>query len=240
MALRIRVDDKSTYGGWRWVERYKPPGDAIESRSISVQLAGLRPAQTRIPGRPGLGPMFARSPDASTYPPPLRCSCPDSRRPRNGTRFMAYQPGPNELLRSARSALWSPSGSGRPLSRQELAEAVNVYLYEHAGRRFAIHAGYIGTLERGQTRWPSAHYRTALRAVLGKTTDAELGFFIIQGHANDPDLAAAEPPPPAALSQAVPPDLQAATPPAVALTRRRRPRWRTAGRSRPSTRRWCR
>jgi len=130
---------------------------------------------------------------------------------------MAYQPGPNELLRAARLALRSPSGSGRPLSRQELAEAVNAHLYEHAGQRFAIHAGYIGTLERGQTRWPSAHYRTALRAVLGKATDAELGFFIIQGHANDPDLAPAEPTPPAEPSQTAPPDLHAATPPTVAL-----------------------
>ncbi|MFG1949620.1 hypothetical protein [Micromonospora sp. NPDC048830] len=98
-----------------------------------------------------------------------------------------------------------------------MAEAVNSYLHEHAGRRFAIHAGYIGTLERGQTRWPSAHYRTALRAVLGKATDAELGFFIIQGHTNDPDVAPVEPPPPAELSQAASPDLHAPTPPAAAL-----------------------
>jgi hypothetical protein len=109
---------------------------------------------------------------------------------------MAYRPGPNELLRAARLALRSPSGSGRPLSRQELADAVNAYLHEHVGRRFAIAGHYIGNLERGQTRWPSAHYRTALRAVLDKATDAELGFFIIQGHANDPDVAPAEPPPP--------------------------------------------
>ncbi|MGC5031860.1 hypothetical protein [Micromonospora sp. DT229] len=102
---------------------------------------------------------------------------------------MAYQPGPNDLLRAARLALRSPSGSGRPMSRQELAEAVNAWLYEHAGRRFAIHAGYIGNLERGTTRWPSAHYRTGLRAVLGRATDAELGFFIIQGHAKDRDTS---------------------------------------------------
>ncbi|WP_406106508.1 hypothetical protein [Micromonospora globbae] len=71
------------------------------------------------------------------------------------------------------------------MSRQELAEAVNAYLYEHAGRRFAIHAGYIGKLERGEHRWPAAHYRTALRAVLRRDTDADLGFYIIQGHASD-------------------------------------------------------
>ncbi|MFI6162585.1 hypothetical protein ACIA59_21880 [Micromonospora haikouensis] len=73
------------------------------------------------------------------------------------------------------------------MSRQELAEAVNAYLYEHAGRMVAIAGHYIGNLERGQTRWPSAHYRQALRAVLGRATDAELGFFIIKGHGSDAD-----------------------------------------------------
>lgn len=98
---------------------------------------------------------------------------------------VAYQPGPNELLRNARRARRSPSGSGRPMSRQELAEAVAAYLFEHAGRVFNISAGYIGKLERGEHRWPAAHTRTALRAVLGRDTDAELGFYIIQGHASD-------------------------------------------------------
>ncbi|MFG1950815.1 hypothetical protein [Micromonospora sp. NPDC048830] len=72
------------------------------------------------------------------------------------------------------------------MSRQELAEAVNAWLYEHAGHRTYIASRYIGRLERGETRWPSAHYRTALCAVLDKATDAELGFFVIQGHAKDP------------------------------------------------------
>ncbi|MFI6231508.1 hypothetical protein ACIBCR_29855 [Micromonospora echinospora] len=79
------------------------------------------------------------------------------------------------------------------MSRQELAEAVNAYLYEHAGRTVAIAGHYIGNLERGQTRWPSAHYRRALRAVLGRTTDAELGFFIIKGHASDAGAHPTEP-----------------------------------------------
>ncbi|ROO51802.1 hypothetical protein EDC02_6689 [Micromonospora sp. Llam0] len=129
---------------------------------------------------------------------------------------MAYQPGPNELLRAARLALRSPSGSGRPLSRQELADAVITYLYEHAGRRSAVAGHYIGNLERGQTRWPSAHYRTALRAVLGKATDAELGFFIIQGHTNDPDVSPAEPLPPVGPSQAAVSHGRPATPLTIA------------------------
>lgn len=103
------------------------------------------------------------------------------------------------------------------MSRQELAEAVNAYLYEHTGRRTAIAHNYIGNLERGTTRWPSAHYRTALRAVLGKATDAELGFFIIRGHANDPDITPAEPPPPAESTHAAPSERHAAPLPAIAL-----------------------
>ena len=35
---------------------------------------------------------------------------------------------PNHLLREARRRLPSPSGSGRPMSRQELADGVNAYL----------------------------------------------------------------------------------------------------------------
>ncbi|WP_433528271.1 hypothetical protein ACQPYA_18140 [Micromonospora sp. CA-263727] len=74
-----------------------------------------------------------------------------------------------------------------------------------------------------QTRWPSAHYRTALRALLNKATDAELGFFIIQGHANDPDAASPEPPPSVGPSQVAVSDVHPAmlptvtVPPAAAL-----------------------
>ena len=99
---------------------------------------------------------------------------------------MGYRPGPNELLRAARLARRSPSGSGRPMSRQELADAVNAYAYRHAGRRVSVDARYVGKLERGEHRWPFEPCRTALREVLGKATDAELGFFIIHGHARDP------------------------------------------------------
>src|SRR5690606_25265412 len=35
----------------------------------------------------------------------------------------------------------------------------------------------IGRYERGETRWPRAHYRRARRTVLGAATDAQLGFF---------------------------------------------------------------
>ncbi|MER7169127.1 hypothetical protein ABT336_24075 [Micromonospora sp. NPDC000207] len=101
--------------------------------------------------------------------------------------IVAYQAGPNDLLRAARLARRSPSGSGRPMSRQELAEAVNAYAYEHAGRRVTVDARYAGKLERGEHRWPFEPCRTALRMVLGKSTNAELGLFVIHGHNKDPE-----------------------------------------------------
>ncbi|TCB95662.1 hypothetical protein E0H26_19620 [Micromonospora zingiberis] len=83
------------------------------------------------------------------------------------------------------------------MSRQELADAVNEYLYKHAGRRVVVDARYVGKLERGEHRWPFEPCRTALREVLGKTTNAELGFFIIHGHAKDPEADVAPPETPA-------------------------------------------
>ncbi len=66
------------------------------------------------------------------------------------------------------------------MSRQELAEAVNAYLwkmYEHAAN---VDANYVGKLERGDHRWPQDLYREAFRAVLGVATDHALGFFIVR------------------------------------------------------------
>lgn len=79
---------------------------------------------------------------------------------------------PNDLLRRAREARVSPSGSGRPMSRQELADAASVYLPH------PITAAYIGKLERGELRWPAKATRAALRHVLGANHDHDLGFYI--------------------------------------------------------------
>lgn len=95
----------------------------------------------------------------------------------------------NELMRRARLALRSPSGSGRVLSRQELAEAVNADLYATTGRVSRLDAKYIGSLERGTIRWPNALYRAAFRTALGANTDAELGFYIIRGSVSDKEHA---------------------------------------------------
>lgn len=89
----------------------------------------------------------------------------------------------NDRLRSARRARRSPSGSGRVLSRQELADACNQILevmYAKAGhaRRWAgMTANYVGALERGEVRWPNENYRAALRAFFN-TTNADLGLYI--------------------------------------------------------------
>ncbi|WP_423464271.1 hypothetical protein ACO229_06845 [Promicromonospora sp. MS192] len=83
---------------------------------------------------------------------------------------------PNTRLRAARQAKNSPSGSGRPMSRAELAELANQAIpHEQAPANLDTRA--IGRYERGETRWPQEPYRHALRAVLGAATDADLGFF---------------------------------------------------------------
>lgn len=87
---------------------------------------------------------------------------------------------PNDLLRHARLRLVSPSGSGRALSRQELAEAVNAWLFEHTDRVSCLDASHIGKLERGVIRWPQEDTRQALCAVLGAANDADLGFCIVR------------------------------------------------------------
>lgn len=73
------------------------------------------------------------------------------------------------------------------MSRQELADAVNAHA--DAGCRRAVGARYVGRLGRGEHRWPFEPYRTALREILGKTTNADPGFFIIQGHAQGPEVS---------------------------------------------------
>lgn len=82
----------------------------------------------------------------------------------------------NDRLRRARQHVESPHASGDHLSRQELAELVNAWVYEHTGRVIELDANYVGKLEQGTIRWMrDAERRAAFRAVLGVRTDAELG-----------------------------------------------------------------
>ncbi|NYH90949.1 XRE family transcriptional regulator [Actinopolymorpha rutila] len=63
------------------------------------------------------------------------------------------------------------------MSRQEMADQLNAYLFRVTGREFGIDANYVGKLERGVIRWPQKLYRDAFRTVLAVGTDRELGFF---------------------------------------------------------------
>jgi hypothetical protein len=83
---------------------------------------------------------------------------------------------PNVELRAARLALPSPRLAGEPMSRTELADAVNTELWRATGKRYALDGHAIARYERGAVRWPTASYRYALRTVLGVATDAEIGF----------------------------------------------------------------
>jgi len=86
---------------------------------------------------------------------------------------------PNDRLRRARERIKSPHATGEALSRQELAELVNAWVFEHTEdhRVIELDANYIGKLEQGAIRWPQDRdRRAAFRAVLGVATDAELGF----------------------------------------------------------------
>jgi hypothetical protein len=86
---------------------------------------------------------------------------------------------PNDRLHRARMRVESPNASGEPLSRQELAELVNAWVYDNTTppRVIATDANYVGQLERGRIRWPQDPDRRAgFRAVLGADTDADVGF----------------------------------------------------------------
>ncbi len=83
---------------------------------------------------------------------------------------------PNDLLRAARQRTASLTSPGMGLSRQELAELVNAWVWEHHGKKVEHSANWIGQLECGKIRWPGKLSREALRAILGAPTDAALGF----------------------------------------------------------------
>jgi len=82
----------------------------------------------------------------------------------------------NDQLRAARERTASPTHPDECVSRQELAELVNAYIWNHHEKMVALDANYMGKLERGCIRWPDKLYREALRAILNVPTDAALGF----------------------------------------------------------------
>jgi hypothetical protein len=83
----------------------------------------------------------------------------------------------NEALLRARLAQRSRARPLRPMSRRELAELVNQYIWDNYRQRTGLDENYIGKLERNVVRWPNDLYREALRAVLGAADEADLGFW---------------------------------------------------------------
>ncbi|MFD3506751.1 XRE family transcriptional regulator [Nocardia sp. NPDC058666] len=67
------------------------------------------------------------------------------------------------------------------MSRAELAEAVNEYLWRTTGLRRDLDAHAIARYERGVVRWPNSDYRRALGHILC-ASDAELGFVPARRH----------------------------------------------------------
>jgi transcriptional regulator with XRE-family HTH domain len=82
----------------------------------------------------------------------------------------------NDVLRAARQRTASLTSPDVCLSRQELAELVNAWVWDHHEKLVEHSANYIGQLECGKIRWPGKVSREALRAILGVSTDAALGF----------------------------------------------------------------
>jgi transcriptional regulator with XRE-family HTH domain len=80
----------------------------------------------------------------------------------------------NQLLRAARERTPPRQVPGEWLSRREVAEAVNMWIYENTEKTTTLDANYLAKLERGVVRWPSARYRAGLRAVLGVATDLKV------------------------------------------------------------------
>ncbi|HWH00413.1 MAG TPA: hypothetical protein VNV66_14050 [Pilimelia sp.] len=66
----IRVHDWPTYDGWVWLDGYElnAAGDAVERRSIFVQVNGLRQLQSR----PDVRTRNARRPGAANVPVRVR------------------------------------------------------------------------------------------------------------------------------------------------------------------------
>jgi len=89
---------------------------------------------------------------------------------------------PNDKLRKARERTQSRANSEYCLSRRELADQANAWIWEHHGKKYDLNANYIGKIEQGVIRWPNALTREAFRAVLNVRKDSELGFVNARAH----------------------------------------------------------
>jgi hypothetical protein len=85
-------------------------------------------------------------------------------------------PAANDKFREARQRTASLAYPDECLSRQELAELANAWIWEHHKKEARLTGNYIGKLEQGVIRWPSTLYREAFRAIFSVPNDSALGF----------------------------------------------------------------
>jgi hypothetical protein len=107
-----------------------------------------------------------------------QCSPQALRQPMLGGRAL---PTPNKRtsnnqFREARARTASLTHPKEGLSRQELAELVNAWIWKHHNTEVDFDRNYIGKIEQGVIRWPGAMCREAFREILSVSDDAELGF----------------------------------------------------------------
>jgi len=74
------------------------------------------------------------------------------------------------------------------MSRRELAEAANAYVWYHANGRNRTNMTEhdIGRYGRGEVHWPGPWRQFGLRGVLGASNDAELGVYPNRKHRTPP------------------------------------------------------
>ena len=70
-------------------------------------------------------------------------------------------PDPNVLVRTARERTPSRIAPGEWMSRAELAEAINTFLWKSTGRRYELSGHHVAKWERGAVRCPVAHGHAA-------------------------------------------------------------------------------
>jgi hypothetical protein len=83
---------------------------------------------------------------------------------------------PNDKFRDARERTQSPAHPDECLSRQEVADRANAWIWEHHGKKYDLNKNYVGKIEQGVIRWPDAVRRAAFRALFKVPKDSELGF----------------------------------------------------------------
>ena len=103
--------------------------------------------------------------------------------------------GGNAKLLAARLRQPSSARPGEPMSTQEVAQAINEYLWTERDLITSVDHRFVSNYEAGTRWWPSQHYREAFRHVLQVERDADLGFKVRRGvsaaQASDPQVLTA-------------------------------------------------